>query len=463
MSPIESQPWNPDRSWADPFIALLCLAVLALVGLHLRAARIQVAAPDARVSFQGRITDAVLGGSRELAKLPLKPLQLPKAGLPGVEAAARSGWDQAVIAVHAAESGDLDLGALRAQAAPGPVGDSFRRAFAFAYRRAGAPPAPAALAEVATALGDGCAARTLEARVLAGSSGLPGGTEAGTRVAALERGAREWALTRLALLAAAGLGALLLAAAGLAFGLFLALQPHAPAVLPRFGLSGRAVLIVLLGWFLTFLSASSAVALILRAIPGLRPFQLPLVYGLHAWLGVAYLCRAEGIRFRTLLRRVAPAPRGAALATGLGYFALAFAAVLVVALVSSPLLGRGQSPQRQLFDLMASLHGALPVLLVFITVAGLAPAFEELLFRGFLLPWLSQRLGARFPNRGRLLAAGLTAVGFAAMHLQPLGLPTLTTLGLVLGFAFLRTGNLATSILVHALWNGGVFLLVRCI
>ena len=47
------------------------------------------------------------------------------------------------------------------------------------------------------------------------------------------------------------------------------------------------------------------------------------------------------------------------------------------------------------------------------------------------------------------------------MHLQPLGLPTLTTLGLVLGFAFVRTGNLVTTILVHGLWNGGVFLLLR--
>ena len=33
--------------------------------------------------------------------------------------------------------------------------------------------------------------------------------------------------------------------------------------------------------------------------------------------------------------------------------------------------------------------------------------------------------------------------------------------GIVLGFAFVRTGNLATTILVHGLWNGGVFLLLR--
>ena len=55
----------------------------------------------------------------------------------------------------------------------------------------------------------------------------------------------------------------------------------------------------------------------------------------------------------------------------------------------------------------------------------------------------------------------ITGLSFAVMHMQPLGLPTLTTLGVVLGLAFLRTGNLVTSILVHGLWNGGVFLLMR--
>ena len=52
---------------------------------------------------------------------------------------------------------------------------------------------------------------------------------------------------------------------------------------------------------------------------------------------------------------------------------------------------------------------------------------------------------------------------FGAMHLQPAGLPTLSTLGFVLGLAFLRTRNLLTSILVHGLWNGAVFALLRVI
>ena len=60
-----------------------------------------------------------------------------------------------------------------------------------------------------------------------------------------------------------------------------------------------------------------------------------------------------------------------------------------------------------------------------------------------------------------MLALASSGLLFGLIHLQPLALPTLTTLGFVLGLAVLRTGNLLTSILVHGLWNGGVFLLMR--
>jgi hypothetical protein len=87
-------------------------------------------------------------------------------------------------------------------------------------------------------------------------------------------------------------------------------------------------------------------------------------------------------------------------------------------------------------------------------VAGLAPLFEELLFRGFLLPLLARR--------GRLAwALALTALLFGAIHLQPMGLPILCTLGFVLGLAMRQTASLRTPIVVHACWNGGLFLLMR--
>jgi membrane protease YdiL (CAAX protease family) len=453
MAPHASQPWNPDRAWADPFIALLCLAALALGSMQWHAARAQQTAPAARVSLVGEAQDAALGGTKALEGLHLRTPRGSRPPAPA-DAASRPGWDQALLAVHLGEAGDLDGAERLGQAAPGPLGQHFRQAFAYAYRGTGSAPSAADRAELRDALGAGYAARILEARLVARAGGRP---------EALETAARDWALSRLALLAAAGLGAVLLGGAGVVFGLLQAQRGPSSAPLPRYGLSGRALVIVLLGWFLTFLASGSAIALLLRALPWLRPLQLPLVYSLHAGLGVFYLCRAEGISFVQLRNRVAPAPRGRALAMGLGYYAVAFAAVFTVAWLLSPFLGRAASPQQRLFDLLAGLKGTLPLVLLFATVAGLAPAFEELLFRGCLLPWLAERLARPFPRRARFLAAALTAIGFAAMHLQPLGLPTLATLGLVLGFAYLRTGNLSTSFLVHALWNGGVFLLVRAL
>jgi membrane protease YdiL (CAAX protease family) len=205
-------------------------------------------------------------------------------------------------------------------------------------------------------------------------------------------------------------------------------------------------------------------AALIGLLPGLKPVTIPLVYTIHALAGTAYLLAAEGIDLATLRRRVAPGRHGRALAAGLGYFALAFAAVVVVAMVLSPIRPEGPSPQKELLEYLARLHGSWAVLLLFLTVAVLAPLFEELMFRGFLLPWLCERLESRLgAARGRWLAVAATGLAFGVMHLQPLGLPTLTTLGIVLGFAFLRTGNLVTSILVHGLWNGGVFLLMRAI
>jgi hypothetical protein len=186
------------------------------------------------------------------------------------------------------------------------------------------------------------------------------------------------------------------------------------------------------------------------------------MYAFHAVLGTTYLCWAEGITFRSLWAKVVPGAHGRALAMGLGFFTLAFLAVVAVSLALGPLLPSNEPPQRELMDLLSHLRGALPVVIMFLTIAVLAPVFEELLFRGFMLPWLGERLAPRLgPRAGWSLAVAISGLAFGAMHMQPLGLPTLTTLGLVLGFSFLRTGNLLTSILVHGLWNGGIFIIMR--
>jgi len=125
-----------------------------------------------------------------------------------------------------------------------------------------------------------------------------------------------------------------------------------------------------------------------------------------------------------------------------------------VALTSNLLLKPDQSPQRDLQELLRSLSGWGPSLALFLTVAGLAPFFEELLFRGFLLPILARR-------QPMALALVVSALLFGAIHLQPAGLPTLSALGWVMGLAMRQTGSLRTPILVHACWNGSLFLLMR--
>jgi membrane protease YdiL (CAAX protease family) len=141
-------------------------------------------------------------------------------------------------------------------------------------------------------------------------------------------------------------------------------------------------------------------------------------------------------------------------AWGAGFLALAVFMVMVVALISGWVLQPDQSPQRDLQELLRGLSGWGPSLVMFLTVVGLAPFFEELLFRGFLLPVLA---------RGQPMATALvvSALAFGAIHLQPAGLPILSTLGLVLGLAMRHSGSLRTPMLVHACWNGSLFLLIR--
>ena len=452
MRPYPPRPWQPPRRWADPLIVALLLIDLILVAGLPRFHPQRPRPEPVQAGFQARAQDLLQGALRGRDLGPLGRRLGERALL---QAEGGSGWDRALQAVQAAEDGDLAAGERLAGAAPGDTGAAFRQAWTWAYRGLGGAPSQAQLDQVREALGGGYAARVLAARVQArsGADAAPG----------LAR-ARDWATLRLLVLGAVGLAGLLLALAGVAFALYLSLAPRAPAALPGHGMSGRALAIVLLGWFLALLCAGPLVLALVRPLPFLRPFFLPLVYAFHALAGVGFLLRAEGIGPGALVRRMLPPGLGRALANGLGFFTVAVAAVLAVALFLGPLMPRGEPPQRELMDLLAQSHGFWPLAALFFTVAVLAPTFEELMFRGFLLPWLDRRMepgwGAR---RSRRWAVAISALSFAAMHLQPLGLPTLATLGLVLGFAYLRTGSLATSIVVHGLWNGGVFLVLRAL
>ena len=83
---------------------------------------------------------------------------------------------------------------------------------------------------------------------------------------------------------------------------------------------------------------------------------------------------------------------------------------------------------------------------VFVAVI-MAPLVEELFFRGTLQPALKKWLG---PRAGILTAAAF----FAAMHPDPLTMPCLFVLGVVLGYVYDRTGSIAAPAVLHMAFNG---------
>jgi hypothetical protein len=111
-----------------------------------------------------------------------------------------------------------------------------------------------------------------------------------------------------------------------------------------------------------------------------------------------------------------------------------------------------------------------------------APIFEEVCFRGFLLPafaiaydWLSLPRTAEAHARWHttttltpaalIFSAVLTSIFFALMHFQQVAhlwaaLLVLFSISLLLTFVRVRTGSVAASVLVHGAYNGFVFLMV---
>jgi membrane protease YdiL (CAAX protease family) len=71
---------------------------------------------------------------------------------------------------------------------------------------------------------------------------------------------------------------------------------------------------------------------------------------------------------------------------------------------------------------------------------------EEYVYRGFLLASLASHI--RWP-----FAIIVSSLVFAISHLGASGLPSLFMIGCVLGLAYTWTGNLATSLVIHGLYN----------
>jgi len=135
---------------------------------------------------------------------------------------------------------------------------------------------------------------------------------------------------------------------------------------------------------------------------------------------------------------------------GLGGYCTALPVVVVVSLINQK-LWQGQGGSNPLLQLALESQDFVALGIFFFTAAIAAPLFEEILFRGFLLPSLTRYI----PVWGSILASSLL---FAIAHLSLSEVLPLTALGIVLGVVYTRSRNLLAPMLLHSLWNSGTLL-----
>ncbi len=123
--------------------------------------------------------------------------------------------------------------------------------------------------------------------------------------------------------------------------------------------------------------------------------------------------------------------------------------VLLIGWLMNEIIG-DQGGSNPLLELVLGSDEFIPLFLLLITTVVLAPVFEELVFRGILLPVLVSKVG----NAGGVL---LSALIFALAHLSVGELPPLFVLGIGLGLMRLSSGRLFPCALMHSLWNGVTF------
>lgn len=135
----------------------------------------------------------------------------------------------------------------------------------------------------------------------------------------------------------------------------------------------------------------------------------------------------------------------------LGATAVLIAGAITTALSGQPLPREEQDALLKLLPLIGASNTSTTAL---VAVTGiLAPYLEETFFRGFLMTSLTKWM----PTSAAVI---VSASAFALAHLIPGEIPQLFSLGVVLGFSYLKSRNLLTPIMIHAMWNSGVILLL---
>ena len=188
-------------------------------------------------------------------------------------------------------------------------------------------------------------------------------------------------------------------------------------------------------WLLAAFAVTVLTASLLQGIGGPLAGAAPAValFGLHGLVGV-HVVRTELAKlaswFRIDRRAIVWGVTG-------GAFLLAFNALYGLALASL-----GVVPP----DVAAMLRGLLPESALIAWAAVLAPAVEEMYFRGRLLDAFTPKLGPGW-------AGTISSLAFAAIHGIPAFFPAYVVFAFVLLALRRRTGGLVAPILAHMINN----------
>ncbi|MDR2560265.1 MAG: CPBP family intramembrane metalloprotease [Holophagales bacterium] len=350
---------------------------------------------------------------------------------------AKNPWDVAVGSVLLAEAGKLKEAERLLDFAPKGL---FRDCWEAAYA-SGPIPSSADIELATSSLSNGLAAKLLEGRI-AEAQTSEWTTDARNGILAAYK-KKAVALSVVAIILFVG------AIWGLGIGIWALAKKPPLADPPRFQMPAVYALNVCLGWYVCFF-LSSTLAGFIGKTAHLGVWTLPLNYSLHAVCGIAFICAAEKFSPLALWHKISKKDWRWPM-NGVRFLLLALTLTLAASWLLSFVMPEGDQPQKELVELIGGSKGVLPILAVFGTVAFLGPMFEEIFFRGFMMSMFRRRL----PVAGALL---LSSALFASIHFDLQIIPLLAILGCTLGIAFMRTGDIKTTIFVHACWNGGVFL-----
>ena len=135
---------------------------------------------------------------------------------------------------------------------------------------------------------------------------------------------------------------------------------------------------------------------------------------------------------------------------GFGGYLVAIPCVLFVSLINQQ-IWNGQGGSNPLLYLALQAQDKVALAIFFFTASIAAPIFEELIFRGFLLPSLTRYMSVT-------TAIILSGFLFAIAHLSLAEVLPLATLGIILGVVYTRSRNILAPMLLHSLWNSGTLL-----